>query len=275
MKTTVSTVQKMKDNGEKITMLTAYDYSTAKRGTLLRLLAATGATQLEQEDRHHRQDRDGRLDRLTRRELKGLDAAACLLALVKFLDDPPHRIPLDAQPHASSKVGATTYVRRIHSKGSAPAGGAISPTKTTHVVNESLPCSPRLFFGAGTVTKPAAIRTTAVRAGWPARTGTSTSRRPNSGNNRAWWWTAPHGFPVIVHENPAIGGNGSRNDRSVDPRRAQISSSNSGVRWAKVPTAPENLPTRRSSVAALKRAMLRWVSEYQLAILKPKVMGSA
>lgn len=28
--TTVSTVQKMKDNGEKITMLTAYDYSTAK-----------------------------------------------------------------------------------------------------------------------------------------------------------------------------------------------------------------------------------------------------
>lgn len=30
MKTTVSTVQKMKDNGEKITMLTAYDYSTAK-----------------------------------------------------------------------------------------------------------------------------------------------------------------------------------------------------------------------------------------------------
>lgn len=30
MKTIVSTVQKMKDNGEKITMLTAYDYSTAK-----------------------------------------------------------------------------------------------------------------------------------------------------------------------------------------------------------------------------------------------------
>ena len=30
MKTTVSTVQKMKDNGEKIAMLTAYDYSTAK-----------------------------------------------------------------------------------------------------------------------------------------------------------------------------------------------------------------------------------------------------
>ena len=29
MKTTVSTVQKMKDNGEKITMLTAFDYSTA------------------------------------------------------------------------------------------------------------------------------------------------------------------------------------------------------------------------------------------------------
>lgn len=30
MRTTVSTLQKMKDNGEKITMLTAYDYSTAK-----------------------------------------------------------------------------------------------------------------------------------------------------------------------------------------------------------------------------------------------------
>ena len=31
------------------------------------------------------------------------------------------------------------------------------------------------------------------------------------------------------------------------PRRAQIFSSSSGVRWANVPTAPENLPTRMSS----------------------------
>ena len=30
MKNTVSTVRKQKENGEKITMLTAYDYSTAK-----------------------------------------------------------------------------------------------------------------------------------------------------------------------------------------------------------------------------------------------------
>ena len=37
MKTTVSTVQKMKDNGEKITMLTAYDYSTANYLTKLEL----------------------------------------------------------------------------------------------------------------------------------------------------------------------------------------------------------------------------------------------
>ena len=47
------------------------------------------------------------------------------------------------------------------------------------------------------------------------------------------------------------------------------------MRWAKVPTAPENLPTRMSSAAAMKRAMLRWISAYQLASLKPKVMGSA
>ena len=30
MKTTVTTLQKMKEEGKKITMLTAYDYSTAK-----------------------------------------------------------------------------------------------------------------------------------------------------------------------------------------------------------------------------------------------------
>ena len=32
MKTTVSTVQKMKDNGEKITMLTAYDWRFSWNG---------------------------------------------------------------------------------------------------------------------------------------------------------------------------------------------------------------------------------------------------
>ena len=37
MKTTVSTVQKMKDNGEKITMLTAYDYSLQNYLTKLEL----------------------------------------------------------------------------------------------------------------------------------------------------------------------------------------------------------------------------------------------
>ncbi len=38
---------------------------------------------------------------------------------------------------------------------------------------------------------------------------------------------------------------------------------------------PENLPTRMSSVAASKRTMSRSTSEYQLANLNPKVMGSA
>ena len=58
-------------------------------------------------------------------------------------------------------------------------------------------------------------------------------------------------------------------------RRSQISSSVSGPMWAKVPTAPEILPTRRSSAAARRRARLRPASSYQMASFRPKVMGSA
>src|SRR5713101_2110612 len=65
------------------------------------------------------------------------------------------------------------------------------------------------------------------------------------------------------------------NIRGPKTQMAQIFSSISGVRCAKMPTAPDNLPTRISSAAAAKRAMLRCVSEYQLASLNPKVMGSA
>jgi len=44
---------------------------------------------------------------------------------------------------------------------------------------------------------------------------------------------------------------------------------------AKVPTAPESLPTRRSSAAVSKRVRLRCISEYQRRSLRPKVVGSA
>ena len=57
--------------------------------------------------------------------------------------------------------------------------------------------------------------------------------------------------------------------------RAQISSSASGPMCAKVPTAPEIFPTRRSSAAALRRLRLRPASSYQMASFNPKVMGSA
>ena len=57
--------------------------------------------------------------------------------------------------------------------------------------------------------------------------------------------------------------------------RAQMRSSTSGPMCAKVPTAPEVLPTRRSSAAARKRARLRPASSYQMASFSPKVIGSA
>src|SRR5437763_280279 len=62
---------------------------------------------------------------------------------------------------------------------------------------------------------------------------------------------------------------------ALSPSLAQIFSSNSGVRCANVPTAPENLPTRISSAARLKRSISRCTSEYQFASLNPNVIGSA
>ncbi len=59
------------------------------------------------------------------------------------------------------------------------------------------------------------------------------------------------------------------------PRRAQIFSSASGPMWPKVPTAPEILPTRRSSAAASRRTMSRRISSYHRASFRPKVIGSA
>ena len=59
------------------------------------------------------------------------------------------------------------------------------------------------------------------------------------------------------------------------PRRRQASSSTSGSTWAKVPTAPESLPTRTVSRARRRRSRLRPASAYQRAALRPKTMGSA
>ena len=59
------------------------------------------------------------------------------------------------------------------------------------------------------------------------------------------------------------------------PSRAQIFSSTSGPICANVPTAPEILPTRRSSAAASSRFRLRPASSYQIASFSPNVIGSA
>ncbi len=59
------------------------------------------------------------------------------------------------------------------------------------------------------------------------------------------------------------------------PSRRQASSSTSGSTWAKVPTAPDSLPTRTDSRARWRRSRLRPASAYQSAALSPKTMGSA
>ena len=49
----------------------------------------------------------------------------------------------------------------------------------------------------------------------------------------------------------------------------------SGDRCAKVPTAPDNLPTLTAVRARRTRAMSRSISEDHKASFKPKVIGSA
>jgi len=48
-----------------------------------------------------------------------------------------------------------------------------------------------------------------------------------------------------------------------------------GSTWAKVPTAPDSLPTRTVSRARRRRSRLRPASLYQRAALRPKTIGSA
>ena len=67
-----------------------------------------------------------------------------------------------------------------------------------------------------------------------------------------------------------------RGDRlDARPRSRQTSSSISGSTWAKLPTAPESLPTAMASRARRSRSRLRPASTYQTATLRPKVVGSA
>ena len=59
------------------------------------------------------------------------------------------------------------------------------------------------------------------------------------------------------------------------PRRRHTSASTAGGRCAKVPTAPESLPTLTTSRARLTRSMSRPTSAYQSASFRPNVIGSA
>ena len=59
------------------------------------------------------------------------------------------------------------------------------------------------------------------------------------------------------------------------PSRAQTAASIEGPRWAKVPTAPESLPTLMTARARRTRSMSRPVSAYQTASLRPNEIGSA
>ena len=59
------------------------------------------------------------------------------------------------------------------------------------------------------------------------------------------------------------------------PKFSQTNSSIKGGIFAKVPTAPEILPASTPFAACSKRSMLRFISEYQVANFKPKVVGSA
>ena len=78
--------------------------------------------------------------------------------------------------------------------------------------------------------------------------------------NSAWWslWT------ICVEMGAGL-----------SPNRLQTVSSTEGGTWAKVPTAPEIFPTLIASLALSIRRRFRFISSYQSAILRPKVMGSA
>src|SRR5436190_1314791 len=59
------------------------------------------------------------------------------------------------------------------------------------------------------------------------------------------------------------------------PKRPQTSSSRSGGTVAWEPTGPEILPTAICSFACVRRWMLRRISSYQAASLRPREVGSA
>ena len=59
------------------------------------------------------------------------------------------------------------------------------------------------------------------------------------------------------------------------PSWRQTSASTDGSRWAKVPTAPEILPTRTASRAPCRRPRSRPSWSYHSASFRPKVIGSA
>ena len=59
------------------------------------------------------------------------------------------------------------------------------------------------------------------------------------------------------------------------PSRRQTSASMWGGRWAKVPTAPDSLPTLTTALARRTRSMARPISAYQSASFRPNVIGSA
>jgi hypothetical protein len=61
----------------------------------------------------------------------------------------------------------------------------------------------------------------------------------------------------------------------VRPRRASTAVSIPGSRWAKVPTAPESLPTATVSRARSTLTRCRVISACQRASFRPKVIGSA
>ena len=59
------------------------------------------------------------------------------------------------------------------------------------------------------------------------------------------------------------------------PSRRQTSASIAGGRCAKVPTAPDSLPTLMTALARRTRSMSRPISAYQSASFSPNVIGSA
>ena len=59
------------------------------------------------------------------------------------------------------------------------------------------------------------------------------------------------------------------------PSLSQTYFSTNGGMLAKLPTAPEILPASTPAAACSKRSILRFISLYQVANLRPKVVGSA